>query len=186
MLKNDVNLFSDGINVYITLTVKSKLAGKIILSTLTMLLCIAYALMLFYIPGEEVGAFIIPVLGIPLVIIFIPLRYLLWNLYGQQRIIVNAKTISYNHSYGWVETRLKTIAFNRLGTSINTMPHREDGENGTFIFYNYVSDTNLPEVILETSVSIPKEKLKEMDEMIAEVFYQEFMNKNRFVGFSLN
>jgi hypothetical protein len=185
-MKNELNIYSDDINVFVTLNVKAKLIGKIIMSVIMFILLAGYFTLLISIDSETMGRIIFPILIAPLIIIFLPARYLFWNLFGQERIIINTKSISYNYSYGIVQTNLKTIKFDKLGTGFDTSKMFDSTEHGTLVFVNYNQDTNLPETIFQTTIIISKLQLIEIDSEIRKVFYNEYLHQNNFIAFSLN
>lgn len=143
-------------------------------------MCIIYFFLYFC--GETLNKILI----LFILFIFLPIRFLAWNLFGKESLIVNTKTISYCYDYGIIRTNLKTIHYDRLGTGF--LSNRKDNEKefGNLIFYNYNKDNNLPEVIHQTSVLIELEKLKEIDLLIQIIFENEFNEKHGFTAYSLN
>ena len=108
----------------------------------------------------------------------IPIRYLIWNLYGKENLIINSKTISYNYDYGFIRTNLKTIPFYHLGAGIELYKENKGIQEGKLILYNFRAQDNLPEIIHETTVLVNLEDVKEIDIEISKLFLKEF---NHFV-----
>jgi len=185
-MKNDIFINSDGINVFIEIHVKSKLIGKIIMSIIMLLLLFCYFAFLIMIDAKDIGSILVPFFIISIVLIVFPLRYLFWNLFGIEYIVVNTKTISFAYSYGILTTKYKTIKFNRLASGFDTSKLYNETLHGTLFFQDFDLETNLPINIFETSVIIPYSELSKIDNEIRKVFYNEFLYENQFIPFSLN
>ena len=185
-MNNSVEIESDGINVFATMSVKAKPVGIVILLIFVLFLIVAFILIVSTFEKNEIGKLILPTLILFILFIFLPIRYLLWNLFGKENLIVNTKTISYWYDYGFIRTNLKTIKYDRLATDFLSNRKENEKEFGNLIFYNYNKDTNLPELIHQTSVYIELEKLKEIDLLIQNIFENEFNDKQGFMGYSLN
>lgn len=185
-MNNTIEIKSDGINVYATLTVKAKKAGKISLTILVFLFLTSLILIISTLDKSDVKEAIFPILILSAIFIFIPVRYLIWNLFGKENIIINTKTINYYYDYGIIRTSLKTINHDKLGTGF--LPNRTENEKeiGKMLFYNYNKDNNLPELIHETAVLVELDKLKEIDTLLQTIYENEFHEKHGFVGYSLN
>ena len=117
-MSNSTIKHSDGINLYVEFSVRAKPIGKIILSILILFTLAAFIIIFSTLDQEEIGKFIIPLSMPCFLFLVIPKRYLIWNLYGKENLIINSKTISYNYDYGFIRTNLKTIPFYHLGTGI--------------------------------------------------------------------
>jgi hypothetical protein len=186
-MKHDVEITSaDGVNVYINLKVKAKPAGKIIMGIIMILLVGLWIVLLLNIDPYEMGKALFPLLIVTAAIIWGPARYLCWNLFGEERILINTKVICWQYSYGIIETKMKQVPFRMLGTGFNIGKMFDGTEHGTLVFYDYPEKHNIPQVIFETTVLLPKPKLEEIHNAIKTVFYNEFLNDNKFVPFSLN
>jgi hypothetical protein len=168
------------------MSVKAKPVGIVILLIFVLFLIVAFILIVSTFEKNEIGKLILPTLILFILFIFLPIRYLLWNLFGKENLIVNTKTISYWYDYGFIRTNLKTIKYDRLATDFLSNRKENEKEFGNLIFYNYNKDTNLPELIHQTSVYIELEKLKEIDLLIQNIFENEFNDKQGFMGYSLN
>ncbi len=185
-MKNTIEIKTDGINVYAKLGVKANMIGKIILFILLGLVFLILGFGASMTEQKEVGTLILPLLILLTLIIAFPVRYLIWNIYGVENLVVNTKTISYNYDYGIIRTNLKTINFYRLGTGIQTVQKEKGIEKGHLIFYNYREADNLPEVIHETTILIETEKIRELDLAIQTIFDNEIKENPSDLNFSLN
>ena len=165
-MKDQVYINSDGVNVYANIAVKAHPVGKAILLPLVGLLCIAFILFACTTPVEDIARAIVPVLVLGAFIVFVPLRYLLWNFLGKEYLIITSKTVSHAYHYGLFTTRLKSKNYGRL--SMEFRPEREANgtELGKLAFINYNEVTGLPEELHRTTVLAPKE---EIEALMAEI-----------------
>lgn len=185
-MKNRIEINSDGINAYAKISVNaSKLGIKILAGFLVLEIIIVLGL-LWQLKSEEVISVIIPILIGLIIFVGLPIKYLLWNLYGNEELIVNTKTISWSYDYGFFKTNLQTVKYNRLGTGFEKVRENNKEELGKLIFYNYREEDNLPEFIHQTTILLNKEEIEKFDKEISDVFANEFLNKNGFVPFSIN
>lgn len=185
-LKNRIEINSDGINAYAKISVNASQTGIKILSGFLILEIIIVLGLLWQIKSEEVISMIIPILIVLVVFVGLPIKYLLWNLYGKEELIVNTKSISWSYDYGFFKTNLQTVKYHRLGTGYEKVKGDDDKEVGKLIFYNYREEDNLPEFIHQTTILLNKKEIEKFDKEISDVFANEFLNKNGFVPFSIN
>src|SRR5690606_16432638 len=101
---NDLQLKYDDICVYATTVVKATIISKIILALINFILLVAITV--FFI--EHILLAAMAFLGLELLVI----KYTLWNLFGEERLIINTKTISYQQHYGFFTTVFHTMDFN--------------------------------------------------------------------------
>ena len=179
-MKNRVEKHFDTINIYVNFKVNSSKIGKIFLTILILLLLSVLVYLIATLEKEEISSSIFPIIIITALIILFPLRYLIWNIYGQERLIINTKSISYFYDYGLIKTNLKTINFSQLATEIEFVREFETVEVGRIIFYNYREIDNLPEEIHRTSVLIDLDELKNIVDDIDNLFIknQTLFSKN--------
>ena len=185
-MKNSISLRSDGINVYATMSVKANIIGKIILSILVTLLVVFFVFITSSIELQEFGKAIIPLLLFFGILFFFTFRYLFWNLFGKEELVINTKTVSYCYDYGVIKTNLKTVHYNKLGTGFVSCRVVDGVEFGNLKFYNYRKEDNLPDIIHQTSVLIDVQSINELYMLILQVYENEFFEKNNFIGFSIN
>lgn len=180
-MDNVFETHTDGINVYATLKIKSSLLGRILLSICNIILICLWVTFVSSFNAQEMGKMLIPVVLMLAFIIFLPLRYLIWNIAGREFLIVNTKSISYNFDYGIIKTNLKTIKYNRLGWSFNETSKEKDVAYGRLVFYNYSEDTDVPEIIHHTSIVLTREEIFTLETEINNLF-----EELEFPNFSLN
>lgn len=185
-MNNTINIRSDGINVYAELRVKANLIGKVILSLLVTFLFVFFSFIFLNLNPEELGPAILGILVVAIFFIGIPTKFLIWNLFGKEYLIVNTKSISYQYDYGIFRTKLKTINYHRLGTGFEKHKINKEITKGYLIFYNYNAENDLPEVVHQTTVLVEDDKIKLLDNEINRVFENEFNNQNGFIPYSAN
>lgn len=186
-MKNKIKVVTDGINVYAYLKVN---ASKIGIKVLIALLLIEISFLIwasFQIPPKELVTMIIPLIILCVFLVGLPIKYLLWNLYGVEELIVNTKSISWSYNYGFFKTKLKTITYNKLNIDYEKVNGAFKNETGRLLFYDYSKTNPLPKLIHKTTVLLSKSDVQEFDQMIMKVFAQEKPKKKEdFFTFSLN
>lgn len=189
------NVFSkryDGVNLYLEFAVKTKLIGKLFLSLFILL----YFIVIFYLTinsskdENNNSEFITAAIISTFVLIVFPVRYLIWNCYGKEFIIINNKSLSYYYSYKFLETNLKTKLINELSIAIEVVKEDETDKYGRLIFYNISEETNLNEFLFQTSVLLKYQDLELIRKEIFNVFFDEHFkelnSKNMFKEIYLN
>jgi len=185
-MKNRIKINSDEINAYANIQVNASKTGIRFLSIFLILEIILFLWMVSEIKDDEVLSMIIPILIILTLFIGLPVKYLLWNLYGKEELIVNTKSISWSYDYGFFRTNIKTVKYNRLGTGYEKIRGQNEEEVGKLIFYNFREEDNLPEFIHQTTVLLNKSEIEEFNNQISNIFINDFYNSNGFIPFSLN
>jgi len=185
-MRNEYEINSDGMNIYLTLFVKSHPIGKILLS----IFILALIILLIYIsstlslkdePESVLGVFIFGIF-----IFFIPFHYLLWNLYGKEYLIINTKSLSYNRDYGIYKTNLKTKYHKRLGLGFELIRTFENVEYGNLIFNTYNKESDLPELVYSTSINLELKKINEIENEIEKLYNVGIDENIEFNKTSLN
>jgi len=186
-MKNVVKISTDGICLYVI----SKIIAHKIGLTFLIVLNILFGVLAFYVFAQaednsnnvkaKVCMFLI---GIP-IYIFTLGRYTAWNLWGEERVIINTKSISYQYSYGIVEPKMTTIPFRNLSLGINILDSTTNEEKGQFILYDY-EENNLPFEIFTSSGLISKPELIKISEEIEMLFNNEKYRGNNFIPYSIN
>ncbi|RMD95814.1 MAG: hypothetical protein D6816_19805, partial [Bacteroidetes bacterium] len=136
-MKNKIEIDSDGINVFVMMNVKASRPGIITLSVFLILEIILISVLLWHFDFEEASLLVIFMLIGFAFFIGLPLKYLLWNLYGNEELIVNTKSISWSYDYGFFKTNLQTVKYDTLGTGYAKVRGDDDEELGRLLFFNY-------------------------------------------------
>lgn len=79
-------------------------------------------------------------------------KYLSWNVFGKETVIINSTYVSYQHSYGLWRGKLKTEKYD----FIDVRPLDEtiiEGDVKLF-FGSYQKETKLPEIIFQTAIPV--------------------------------
>jgi hypothetical protein len=185
-MKDNILIETDNINIYLKISVRSKKIGRILLTVIIILLIIFWIFAFSFVDGNEKGK-IIAGLFIPCSLsLFLSIRYLLWNIYGTENVIINTKTISYSYNYGFFQTPLKTLYFNQLAFNFKVTKKENDSHFGEIVFFQYNPKTNLPEILHETTIEIESKRYKEIEEMIIEIFKNEKVEPTDFSEYPLN
>ena len=165
----------DGVNLYLQLSVKTKLIGKLVLFFFIIICFIAVAYLTVTSSKDENNnsEFIVPALIFSIIIIVFPVRYLIWNCYGKEYLILNTKTLSYYYSYHIINTTLKTKKINELSIGIEIIKEEDNIEYGILIFYNINEETNLSEFLFQTSVLLNYEDLQHIRNAIFDLFFED-------------
>lgn len=185
-MNNEMNMSSDGINLYVNLKViANKTALRILggFMIFMIILFVTFAVKEAKDINTETGIFML--IGVSF-FLYLPIKYLLWNIYGEEDLIINTSSISYSHDYGWFKTNLETIEFNALGITLDQM--RLDGKSylGQVHFTGYDKDTKVPEIIYSTTIFLNMNQIQELQIGISSLFKKEYFEDRGFIPFSLN
>ncbi|WP_207534693.1 hypothetical protein [Desertivirga arenae] len=179
-MKNVTTIHSDYLNIYVTAGVRSKLAGRILLGITVFIGFVLFCYLVIYLDFREMGKASIPIILVPGAFLFFLSKYLLWNFYGQEYLVLNSKTITYYYDYGFFRTNPTTIHYNRLGLRYSITDTFEDESFGRLSFINYNTETNLPEGIYETAVEISENHAAEIERLLEKIMFDEFNEERGF------
>ena len=185
-MKNTVDIDFDGINIYALFTVKASKVGTIILSIMILAVVTVIAIGISMIEKSEIATFIFPLIIITFIAVILPLRYLLWNIYGKENLIINTKTISFNYDYGIIRTNLKIIHHENLATKFIPFRTENSKEIGYLAFYNYREQDNLPELIHQTTIAIESERIEEIVSLMKALFNTELVESIDYSDYTVN
>jgi hypothetical protein len=175
---NDLKLKYDGICVYATLVVKANTTAKFILSFINLVL--VGIVVVFSVEQVLLAALVF--FGLELLVI----KYTLWNLFGEERLIINAKSLSYQQHYGFFTTTFYTINFNKR---ITIIPYDEITESDKtyvkFLFESY-NENNLPDVIYHSVLNIPEVDFEKLIQQIDRLFMDEMVTSYEMPIIHLN
>lgn len=165
MTINELHVRYDGICVYATIAVKPSIIAIIILSFLNLfLLTIITILCMEKVPLAAVAFSLLEVFLI---------RFTLWNLYGEERLIINARSMSYQQHFGFFTTILRTIPFQKR---ISFIPYDEVRENeqcySKLMFESY-DHNNLPQLIYYSVLHLHERDLERFNNHINQLFVDE-------------
>ena len=115
-MKNRIEITSDGINAYAKIQVNASKIGIRVLSVLLVIELILIGWIYSNLKADETQSMAVPFLIIIIFFVGLPVKFLLWNVYGNEYLTVNTKSISWSYDYGFFRTNLKTVKYERLGT----------------------------------------------------------------------
>jgi len=185
-MDNTCTIMNDSENVYLSLRVHGNKIGIIFLSFFTIAILIISCFLISEIDPKETGIMaLIFLLGI---ILFnaIPIKYLLWNIYGIESIAINSKCISYDYDYKIYKTKIQTIAFEKLELVFESVNVDPEKNTGRIIFIDYDKETNLPIEIFRTTTLLQLEDIKEINNELLNLFNNKYLEQNGYIGFSDN
>ncbi len=185
-MENKLEMNSDGINLYLTFSVRGNKKGLIVLGLLLIIVVFSFLYMAVHEAKEISTSNGLLMMLVLLIFMWFPVKYFLWNLYGVEHLIINTATISYSHDYGWFKTNLETIEFNALSVDLDEI--RLDGKKylGQLYFFDFDEKTKLPEMIHSTTAFLTMDQILEVQLGIASLFETSFNEERGFIPFSLN
>ena len=185
-MDNNIDIQSDGINVFATLKVGASKTGIRIVSIFILTEIIIFIFLANQaFSDKDIKMFLI-LITIFIIFIGFPIKYLLWNTYGKEYLIVNTKSLSFYYDYGFFKTRLRTIKFRDLASGFDKIHLKDNKEYGKILFYDYNKDNNLPELIHETTVILSSDQAEKLISEIHKVFLDQYFDEMDFVSFSSN
>jgi len=166
---NDKFIFSDGINVYATFESK---VNKLFKSILILLNVFVYSLLLFaitQIPEEKILNYAFPILLLTVLSFLTLTKYTLWNIYGREILIINTKSFSYQHDYGWFNIKMKTIKTERgILFGIDDQLRKGNKEFVT-IWFEHFDENDVPKPLYNSSIKIEIDSYQQMSKLIHEL-----------------
>ncbi|CAM1371890.1 hypothetical protein TPENAI_61260 [Tenacibaculum litopenaei] len=115
----------------------------------------------------------------------LPTRYLLWNVYGKELLVISKRSVSWCHDYGWVRTKWKTAVFSELILEVLEVRKVDEVEQYSIAFLDVDKETGLPVLIYETSVDISKKDYSKFKTVLQAALNPDVATPYEFT-FSLN
>lgn len=185
-MNNEVNITSDGINIYVSLRVVSNKVANAFLVLVNCVALVILVLVLSKINIEDEPKLLFPMIIAPCLFFYFVGRYCLWNLYGVENIIINKNSFSSSLDYGWYKTNLKTQKVGELGLGFEVKRVEGETNKGDIVIIDYANEAKLPLKIYTTSVLIPEDKAEIILEEISKIFISDLDEEYDFVPFSEN
>jgi hypothetical protein len=179
MTKSTLELNYDGICLYATLKVGTSKVANTILIGLNVLL--ASAIVIFLIEAVPAAAIAFALLAIFLV------KYTLWNIFGEERLVINTKTVSVQHHYGFFTTALQTFAFNQR-LSIVPFDNTPTGDENylKFLIQSYHPENDLPSILFESALNLGETDYQKFVKYTNRLFTDELSKTYELPAFHLN
>ncbi|MCQ6960995.1 hypothetical protein [Mucilaginibacter aquariorum] len=176
-MKDKTAIYSDEICIYISICANSPLYGKIalLIADLLILSVLIFAIVL-WIPGLLlVSAFFLFFLG----------KYSLWNFYGKENLIINTKTISYQHDYGFFKPAYTVVPFNKI-LNLQVAPAKPIENKELLVKFSSYNDDDLPIEIYTISLSIPEEDVRRLNTLVKQLFADKMADEYMLPHIHLN
>lgn len=147
-------LWFDGVSLYIAAKVPTTQLAKIAIGSIALFFALPAPMLLFMQGGK----------ALPMAVaafaawIFLMGRLAFWNLFGEELIILNTKSVSYQRSYGVIETKLQTYPLRNMRVEAIITKERNKIKYSKLQFYTY-NEHDLPELLLESSIALPEQSI---------------------------
>lgn len=145
-------IWFDDLNLYIETRILKSLPAKIYMAALGLFFAIPGATILWMGGGPAIPIAVMVFAAWNILIS----KLVLWNIFGKELIILNTKSVSYQRSYGIIETNLRTQPFQHLRIASVVTKENSGMEYSKLQFYNY-NEHGLPELLLESSIALPEQ-----------------------------
>lgn len=186
-MKNTADITNDGVSVYLDSAIRPDNTVRIALFFANLFAFGIYGLIVYATWGEGLPRF-----SLFAIYIMLPLFYsvtlgrlTLWNLFGQEYVIVNTKSIAYRRNYGFFSTELKVLPFKDLHYTILERHKRSGVESGTVQFAHH-NEQGLSVNLFTTSVVLPLKKLHDLTDQIRFIFALERISDPEYDVIHLN
>lgn len=165
MKDNHFMMDSDGICLYLTIGINAKLPAKLIIVTLNLILI---GIIVFAVTQGIIAMMILSTL----IWIFL-LKYSFWNFYGKEHLVINTKTMMYQHDYGFFRTNPK-LKFFQKGVSVVTqrVGSQDDNPQIRLAFHTYNAH-DLPEEVYQTTLPIGQKDANTVISAINSLFIEK-------------
>ncbi|WP_222538363.1 hypothetical protein [Pedobacter polysacchareus] len=165
MKENFFIMDSDGVCIYVTIGINADLPAKLILGSLNLILL---GVIVLAVSKGVVALMIFSTLCAILLI-----RFSFWNIYGKEHLVINTKTMMYQHDYGFFRTNPK-LKFFQKGLSVIGKEATKAGSNAQIlmIFQTY-NHYDLPEDVYQTALPIAKRNADLLIKAINSLFIEK-------------
>lgn len=174
-MDNITEYWNDGVNFHLHSKVKIPnwmKAGLILLNS-------ALCLFLIFLASESIGEFesgrnlIMIVIGFLALWFYTLGRYSLWNLFGEEDIIINSKAIHWTYNYGFFSIN-RNVSFSKIIWYYYYEEREFEGQKWSKLFFDIQNEeTNLRENVFESTVLIKEEIAKEVFTQIQQLFQSD-------------
>ena len=165
MKENRFIMDSDGVCLYLTIGINADLPAKLILGFLNLILL--GIIILAVSKGIMVLMILSTLCAIPLI------RLSFWNIYGKEHLVINTKTMMYQHDYGFFRTNPK-LKFFQKGLSMIEKEAAKAGINAQVLLVFQTFNTyDLPEDVYQTVLPIAKRNADLLIKAINSLFIEK-------------
>lgn len=166
----------DSLNIYVANSVPTNRYLKVFLFILNT--CVFVGICYFVILLQQDEPNILPFL-LPIFYFFSLGKYLLWNIFGEETYIISTSHISYQHSYGFWKTKLKTSNYKHLfvDDEDSNDPKEEDQVHLTFVKFN---EEKLQQEVFRTALTISYAEALRITAQLNELNIEDFGQEVNF------
>ncbi|MES2064319.1 MAG: hypothetical protein V4456_20550 [Bacteroidota bacterium] len=176
-MKEKTKIYSDEICVYVSIGVSNPLYGKIALVLAdAIILSVLILAIVIWIPALAL---------VSTMFLFFLTKYTLWNLYGRENVIINTKTVSYQHDYGFFRTGYTTVPFKK-GLSLKVGPAKPAENKELLLLISSYNDNDLPVDIYTTTLSMPEDDVIRLDTLMKQLFVDKMADEYMLPPIHLN
>lgn len=165
-MKDRCIIRDDGINIYITLINEVRFVAKIGLVMMCVFLSFPFVILSIYGGSATSGGAVFGFIVFLIIYIVFPLRLTIWNLFGEEHLILNTKSFSYQHDYGIILTNFKTQKIDLIGLGLNVIGQIDDEDYGKLDIFNYDEETYVPHLIYKSSIYLTKSNFETIVESL--------------------
>lgn len=177
-VKNDLQCTYDGVCIYATIVVKPSLITRCILAFIN--LALITSIIIFTISN------IIPGIFAFLVIEIFIIKFTLWNLFGEERLIINTKSLNYQQHYGFFTTSLTTITFHKKIFVRAYSEVVEDEQKLVKLLVESYNDAHLPEVIYHSVLNITEDDFERLTKLFDQLYIDQMVTNYEMPQINLN
>jgi hypothetical protein len=178
-----------GINLHVMLKLRPETPGRVWLLIVVNIAFIALWVLTVMFMGDERsdGELLVGFLLSLLLWVFTLGRYTLWHLFGEEYVVINRKSISYQYRYGVFQTHIQTISLHRpvMYYELTQQP-QTDGSLGVFHVINHDPDTLLPREVFRSTIPVNERSLQAVIQSVSSLRVNDFCEEHSFPGLSMN
>jgi len=160
-----VTINHDGVNVHLFIKPETSGIGKVAI--------LAVNLIGLIILGIGIADWLLGLIAMSAVWLSFCGWFTLWNMFGKEMVIINTKSLSFQHTYGFYVTPLETHRINRA-LNISLVPAlQQEGKPRYNLVFESFNDNDLPEELYRTALSVSDEELEHLKRMIRRLYFEK-------------
>ena len=187
---NNILISKDRLNLYLSFKVKSSRIGRLILLILSTLMMLFSIFLMFFLSDLKLDFKAFLMFCCLLGINYLLIKYYLWNKYGEERLVISKRAVSFTYYFGFFETRIESFQYNELELLFEEIKRDKNNNRlGKLIFYSQNEKTGILELLHPTSVMLNEEVCRAIIEEVYIFLDYKDNHQNydyNFDGFSFN
>ena len=170
-------VYTDGVCVYVSISENNPLMGKVALILADLLILSV----LFFSVTEGIAGLII----FTVILLSFLTRYTLWNFWGKENLIINTKSVSYQHDYGLLKTSYTT---KKIHSKLIVVCDKKEGVADMVQcgFITYHEMNHLPTEIYGVTFPITCKQAEYMIDLIEALYLNKMTGDYEFPSINLN